>query len=93
MFKVLSNITIIKWLFSNEIFWNIFSPWLLLSDGIFFIQGDSFYKHISAVFEWLLSVNLQLYELSYFVEFYFFSSSMLSALLAKKEEEKFIILS
>ncbi|CAM4727519.1 unnamed protein product [Leuciscus chuanchicus] len=61
--------------------------------GIFFIQEDFFYKHISAVFEWLLAVNLQLYELSYSVEFYFFSSSMLSVLLAKKEEEKCLILS
>ncbi|XP_051504846.1 transmembrane protein 150A-like [Myxocyprinus asiaticus] len=59
---------------------------------IFFIQEDSFYKHISAVFEWMLSLNLELYELSYVVEFYFFSSSMLSALLAKKEEEKPLIL-
>ncbi|XP_067277215.1 transmembrane protein 150A [Pseudorasbora parva] len=61
--------------------------------GIFFIQEDYFYKHISAVFEWLLCVNLELYELSYSVEFYFFSSSMLSVLLAKKDEEKCLILS
>ncbi|XP_056104076.1 transmembrane protein 150A [Rhinichthys klamathensis goyatoka] len=61
--------------------------------GIFFIHEDYYYKHISAVFEWLLSVNLQLYELSYSAEFYFFSSSMLSVLLAKKEEEKCLILS
>jgi len=66
---------------------------LLLSDGIFFIQEDYYYKHISAVFEWLLSVNLQLYELSYSAEFFFFSSSMLSVLLTKKEEEKCLILS
>lgn len=95
MFKVLSNITIIKYLFSNEMFWNSFFSMtsLLLSDGIFFIQEDYFYKHISAVFEWLLAINLQLYELSYSVEFYFFSSSMLSVLLAKTEEEKCLILS
>lgn len=57
------------------------------------MQVDYFYKHISAVFEWLLSVNLEFYELSYAVEFYFFSSPMLSVLLAKKEEEKPLILS
>ncbi|NP_001188285.1 uncharacterized protein isoform X1 [Danio rerio] len=61
--------------------------------GIFFIQEHYFYKQISAVFEWFLCVNLELYELSYSVEFYFFSSSMLSVLLAKKEEEKPLILS
>ncbi|ROK15792.1 Transmembrane protein 150A [Anabarilius grahami] len=60
--------------------------------GILFIQEDYFYKHISAVFEWFLCVNLELYELSYSVEFYFFSSSMLSVLLAKKEEEKPLIM-
>ncbi|KAA0717752.1 hypothetical protein E1301_Tti001654 [Triplophysa tibetana] len=60
---------------------------------IFFVQVDYYYKHISAVFEWLLSMNLELYEFSYSVEFYFFSSSMLSVLLAKKEEEKPLILS
>ncbi|XP_048060219.1 transmembrane protein 150A [Megalobrama amblycephala] len=60
--------------------------------GILFIQEDYFYKHISAVFEWFLCVNLELYELSYSVEFYFFSSSMLSVLLAKKDEEKPLIM-
>ncbi|RXN24829.1 transmembrane protein 150A-like [Labeo rohita] len=60
--------------------------------GIFFIQESYFYKHIAAVFEWFLCVNLELYELSYTVEFYFFSSSMLSVLLSKKDEEKPLIL-
>ncbi|XP_065153230.1 transmembrane protein 150A [Paramisgurnus dabryanus] len=60
---------------------------------IFFIQMTYYYKHIAAVFEWILSLNLELYELSYTVEFYFFSSSMISVLLANKEEEKPLILS
>ncbi|TRY60780.1 hypothetical protein DNTS_032213 [Danionella cerebrum] len=67
--------------------------WLTGKYGILFIQKNYYYKHISAVFEWFLCVNLELYELSYAVEFYFFSTSMLSVLLAKKEEEKSLILS
>uniref|UniRef100_A0A671NNB2 Si:dkey-228d14.5 n=1 Tax=Sinocyclocheilus anshuiensis TaxID=1608454 RepID=A0A671NNB2_9TELE len=64
---------------------------IVSSYGIFFIQEDYFFRHISAVFEWFLCVNLELYELSYTVEFYFFSSSMLSVLLAKKEEKPLIL--
>ncbi|XP_030628904.1 transmembrane protein 150A [Chanos chanos] len=60
---------------------------------IFFVQEVYFYKHISAVFEWILSVNMELYELTFIVEFYYFSSSMLSTLLEKKEEQKPLILS
>ncbi|XP_026211820.1 frag1/DRAM/Sfk1 family protein [Anabas testudineus] len=55
---------------------------------ILFAQEDYFYVHLSAVFEWMLSVNLELFELSYAVEFCFFSSFMLSNLLSKREEEK-----
>ncbi|KAK2921863.1 transmembrane protein 150A [Channa argus] len=55
---------------------------------ILFSQDEYFYIHLSAVFEWMLSVNLELFELSYAVEFCFFSSFMLSNLLSKREEEK-----
>lgn len=60
---------------------------------IFFAQTDYFYRHISAVFEWTLSVNVELFELSFVVEFFFFSSSMLSTILGKRDEEKSLILS
>lgn len=55
---------------------------------ILFAQDQYYYRHLSAVFEWMLSVNLELFELSYAVEFCFFSSFMLSNLLGKREEEK-----
>ncbi|XP_036402251.1 transmembrane protein 150A [Megalops cyprinoides] len=60
---------------------------------ILFAQEEWMYKHMSAVFEWTLSVNLELFELSFVFEFYNFSSSMLSVLLEKKDEEKSLILS
>ncbi|KAJ8402811.1 hypothetical protein AAFF_G00364830 [Aldrovandia affinis] len=59
---------------------------------ILFAQKDYFYMHLSAIFEWILSVNLELFELSFVVEFWHFSSSMLSVLLEKKDEEKSLIL-
>ncbi|XP_056252106.1 transmembrane protein 150A isoform X1 [Seriola aureovittata] len=59
---------------------------------ILFAQKDYFYIHLSAIFEWMLSVNLELFELSYAVEFYFFSSFMISNLLSKREEEKPLML-
>ncbi|KAA8583787.1 hypothetical protein FQN60_014995 [Etheostoma spectabile] len=49
---------------------------------------EYFYVHLSAIFEWMLSINLELFELSFAVEFCFFSSFMLSNLLSKREEEK-----
>lgn len=55
---------------------------------VLFAQTQYFYLHLSAVFEWMLSVNLELFELSYAVEFIFFSSFMISNLLSKREEEK-----
>lgn len=58
------------------------------SDTILFTQNEYFYVHLSAVFEWMLSVNLELFELSFAVEFCFFSSSMLSNLLSRPNEEK-----
>ncbi|XP_053477018.1 transmembrane protein 150A isoform X2 [Ictalurus furcatus] len=60
---------------------------------IFFTQKDFYYRHISAIFEWTLSLNLELFEFSYAVEFYFFSSAMLSVLLSNSDEENTIILS
>ncbi|KAK3554407.1 hypothetical protein QTP70_023071 [Hemibagrus guttatus] len=60
---------------------------------IFFSQKEVYYRHISAIFEWTLSMNLELFELSYAVEFYFFSSAMLSVLLSNRDEESTIILS
>lgn len=55
---------------------------------ILFAQDEYFYLHLSAVFEWMLSVNLELFELSYVAEFAFFSSFMISNLLSKRDEEK-----
>ncbi|CAG6017140.1 transmembrane protein 150A [Menidia menidia] len=59
---------------------------------VLFAQDEHFYNHLSAVFEWMLSANLELFELSYTAEFLFFSSFMLSNLLSKREEEKPLIL-
>ncbi|KAK7901295.1 hypothetical protein WMY93_018064 [Mugilogobius chulae] len=55
---------------------------------IFFAQEEYLCQHVSAIFEWMLSVNLQLFELSYAVEFYYFSSYMISNLLSKRDEQK-----
>ncbi|TNM99973.1 hypothetical protein fugu_013006 [Takifugu bimaculatus] len=45
-----------------------------------------------SVFEWMLSVNLQLFELSFAVEFCFFSSFMLANIFGKQEDEKPLML-
>ncbi|XP_026997882.1 transmembrane protein 150A [Tachysurus fulvidraco] len=58
---------------------------------IFFTQKEFYYRHISAIVEWTLSINLELFELSYVVEFYFFSSAMLSVLLSKSDENTLIL--
>ncbi|KAM7385580.1 hypothetical protein PAMP_001659 [Pampus punctatissimus] len=61
-----------------------------------FIAGNCndeyFYDHLSAIFEWMLSMNLELFEFTYAVEFCFFSSFMLSNLLNKREEEKPLVI-
>ena len=57
-----------------------------------FAQDEYIYQHISAVFEWMLSVNLELFELSYSVEFCAFSSAMLANLLGRHDEDKPLIL-
>ncbi|XP_046885069.1 transmembrane protein 150A [Hypomesus transpacificus] len=59
---------------------------------ILFVQNDHMYTHLSAVCEWILSVNLEMFELSFAVEFYFFSSAMLATVLGRKDEEKPLIL-
>ncbi|KAM6916180.1 transmembrane protein 150A [Xenentodon cancila] len=59
---------------------------------ILFTQTEYYYSHLAAVFEWMLSCNLELFELSYAVEFFHFSSYMVSNLLSKREEEKPLIL-
>ncbi|XP_006630641.2 transmembrane protein 150A [Lepisosteus oculatus] len=60
---------------------------------VFFVQPEYNYKHMSAICEWTLSTNIQLFELTYVAEFYYFSSSMLSVLIHKRDEEKSLILS
>ncbi|KAL6101871.1 uncharacterized protein ACO6RY_17025 [Pungitius sinensis] len=59
---------------------------------ILFAQEEYYYLHLSAIFEWMLSANLELFELSFMVEFWFFSSFMLSNLLSRREEEKPLML-
>ncbi|KAG7265105.1 hypothetical protein CRUP_018233 [Coryphaenoides rupestris] len=59
---------------------------------ILYTQASYSAMHLSAVFEWTLSLNLELFELSYVVEFSFFSSWMLSNLLGRREEQKALIL-
>lgn len=61
-------------------------------DIVLFTQEEYFYVHLSAVFEWMLSVNLELFELSFAVEFCFFSSFMLSKLLSRRDEQKPLVL-
>ncbi|XP_057705128.1 transmembrane protein 150A isoform X2 [Corythoichthys intestinalis] len=57
-----------------------------------FVHHDYYYWHLSAVFEWTLSGNLQLFELSFIVEFSFFSSYMLSNLFNRRDEEGPLVL-
>ncbi|XP_059215690.1 transmembrane protein 150A [Centropristis striata] len=60
---------------------------------VLFAQEEYYYVHLSAIFEWMLSLNLELFELSFAVEFYFFGSYMISNLLNKREEEKHLMMS
>ncbi|XP_008320131.1 transmembrane protein 150A isoform X2 [Cynoglossus semilaevis] len=60
--------------------------------AVMFAQQEDYYAHLSAMFEWMLSINLELFELSYLVEFYYFSSFMLSNLLSTREEVKPLML-
>ncbi|XP_068597820.1 transmembrane protein 150A [Brachionichthys hirsutus] len=64
-----------------------------ISYTVLFSHQEFFYIQLSAIFEWMLSINLELFELSYAVEFYFFSSIMLSNLLSKHDEVKPLVMS
>lgn len=77
-----------KFLYPLRIISTVFQAFVTIIYTILFVQTEYFYVHLSAVFEWMLSINLELFELSYTVEFFFFSSYMLSNLLSKREEEK-----
>ncbi|XP_061545427.1 transmembrane protein 150A isoform X2 [Phycodurus eques] len=61
---------------------------LTLCYAFCFAHQDYYNVHLSAVFEWILSANLELFELSYVVEFSFFSPYMLSNLYSHREEER-----
>ncbi|XP_068184185.1 transmembrane protein 150A [Antennarius striatus] len=64
-----------------------------ISYTVLYFHHEYFYIHLSAIFEWMLSINLELFELSYAVEFYFFSFFMLSNLLSSREEVKPLMMS
>ncbi|MEQ2225301.1 hypothetical protein ILYODFUR_016048 [Ilyodon furcidens] len=81
-----------RFLFPLRVVFTVVQIIVTIGYTILFIQKEYFYNHLSAVFEWTLSVNLQMFELTYAVEFFFFSSFMLSNLLSKREEEKPLIL-
>ncbi|XP_062851187.1 transmembrane protein 150A [Trichomycterus rosablanca] len=80
-------------LYPLRIIFSIIQVLMTIFYCIFFAQKGFYYKHISAIFEWTLSINLELFELSYAVEFYSFSSAMLSILLSERNEERHLILS
>ncbi|KAM9364706.1 transmembrane protein 150A [Pholidichthys leucotaenia] len=59
---------------------------------IFFTKQEYVFAHLSAVFEWTVSVNFEMFQLSYAVEFFFFSSFMISNVLGKREEESSLMM-
>ncbi|XP_028324467.1 transmembrane protein 150A isoform X2 [Gouania willdenowi] len=65
---------------------------MTISYTCLYVQDDYIYSHLAAVFEWMLSFNLELFEISFAVEFAFFSSYMVSNLLNTREEEKPLML-
>lgn len=77
-----------KFLYPYRVVATIIQAIVTICYTIFFAQEDYLYMHVSAIFEWMLSVNLQLFELSYAFEFYYFSSYMISNLLGEREEQK-----
>ncbi|KAM4607094.1 transmembrane protein 150A [Polymixia lowei] len=81
-----------KFLYPIRIVSTVIQTIVTICYTILFAQEEYWYTHLSAVFEWMLSVNLELFELSYAVEFCFFSSYMLSNLLSKRDEEKPLML-
>ncbi|XP_060781755.1 transmembrane protein 150A [Neoarius graeffei] len=82
-----------RYLYPMRIMLSIIQVTLTILYCIFFSQTEIYYRHISAIFEWTVSMNLELFELSYAVEFYFFSSAMLSVFLSNRDEEDIVILS
>ncbi|KAM3834037.1 transmembrane protein 150A-like, partial [Diretmus argenteus] len=82
-----------KFIYPIRIISTVVQVTVTISYTVLFPQEEYWYVHLSAIFEWMLSVNLELFELSYALEFCFFSSSMLSNLLSKPEEEKPLMLS
>lgn len=75
------------------VFWSVASVLhLAASDTVLFVQADYIYLLLSAVFEWMLSVNLQLFQLSFAVEFCFFSSFMMANIFGTQEDEKPLML-
>ncbi|XP_028648924.1 transmembrane protein 150A isoform X1 [Erpetoichthys calabaricus] len=60
---------------------------------LFFVQPSPYYLHLSAIFEWVLGTNMELFALTFAVEFYFFTDSTLWVLTKKHDEEKALILS
>ncbi|XP_015238484.1 PREDICTED: transmembrane protein 150A-like [Cyprinodon variegatus] len=82
-----------KFLFPLRIFFTVVQIIVTLGYTFLFVQEEYFYHHLSAVFEWSLSVNIQMFELTYTAEFFFFSSFMVSNLLSQREEEKPLIIS
>lgn len=77
-----------KFLYPLRIASTVIQATVTLCYTVLFAQSEYFYQHLSAIFEWTLSINLEVFELSYAVEFCFFSSFMLSNLLGKRDEEK-----
>lgn len=77
-----------KFLYPYRIVSTVIQVIVTICHTILFVQEPYWYVHLSAIFEWMLSVNLQLFEFSYAVEFFFFSSHMITNLLGKREEQK-----
>ncbi|KAJ3609973.1 hypothetical protein NHX12_022067 [Muraenolepis orangiensis] len=82
-----------RYLYFMRIASSVFQVILTIGYTIMYAQSNYEAMHFSAVFEWMLSVNLELFELSFVVEFSFFHSWMLSNLLGQREELKPLILS
>ncbi|XP_076022650.1 transmembrane protein 150A [Genypterus blacodes] len=80
-------------LYPSRIVFTVMQITVTICYTILFTQDEYRYVHLSAVFEWMLSVNLEMFELSYAAEFYFFSSYMLANVLSRREEEKPLMLS
>nr|XP_057920822.1 transmembrane protein 150A isoform X2 [Doryrhamphus excisus] len=81
-----------KVLYPARVFSTVLQTVATICYTFFFAHHEYHYVHLSAVFEWILSVNLELFELSYAAEFCFFSTYMLSNLYSKPEEEMPFIL-